>query len=151
MPSELISGPAGAGKTQAARAELEASGEPTLAADFQSIYAALLLLERQPDGRYPERRESDAHALRMAEYLRRTILTTAAARGLRVIATNSDGDLDRRAFLLRELGPGATERVIDPGIQIVTERLGIEGETTAQCQAAIDRWYSRGRRGPLTL
>ncbi len=151
MPSELISGPAGAGKTQAARAELEASGEPTLAADFQSIYAALLLLERQPDGRYPERRESDAHALRMAEYLRRTILTAAAARGLRVIATNSDGDLDRRAFLLRELGPGATERVIDPGIQIVTERLGIEGETTAQCQAAIDRWYSRGRRGPLTL
>ena len=151
MPSELISGPAGAGKTQAARAELEASGEPTLAADFQSIYAALLLLERQPDGRYPERRESDAHALRMAEYLRRTILTAAAARGLRVIATNSDGDLDRRAFLLRELGPGATERVIDPGIQIVTERLGIEGETTAQCQAAIERWYSRGRRGPLTL
>ena len=98
MPSELISGPAGAGKTQAARAELEASGEPTLAADFQSIYAALLLLERQPDGRYPERRESDAHALRMAEYLRRTILTAAAARGLRVIATNSDGDLDRGAY-----------------------------------------------------
>jgi hypothetical protein len=152
MPSELISGPAGAGKTQAAREELGATNEPTVAADFQSLYAALLLLERDPDtGRYPERREADAHALRMAEYLRRAILTAAAARGLRVLATNSDGDLDRRAFLLRELGPGATERVIDPGRAIVTERLGIEGETTAQCQAAIERWYSRGRRGPLTL
>ena len=152
MAGLLISGPAGAGKTQAARAELEASGEPTLAADFQSLYAALLLLERQPDGRYPERRESDAHALRMAEYLRRAILTAAAARGLRVIATNSDGDLDRRAFLLRELGPGATERVIDPGRQIVIGRLqGPDGATSEQCAAAVERWYRRGRRGPVTL
>ena len=55
----------------------------------QSLYAALLLLERQPDGRYPEREERHlAYVLPMAEYLRRTILTAAAARRLRVVATN---------------------------------------------------------------
>ena len=153
MPESILySGPAGAGKTQTARAELEASGEPAVAADFQSLYAALLLLERLPDGRYPERRESDRHALQMAEYLRRTILTAAAARGLRVLATNSDSDADRRAFLLRELGPGAVERVLDPGIEVVVSRLqGPNGATSEQCQQAVERWYKGGRRGPVTL
>ena len=153
MANLLISGPAGAGKSQAARAELAASNEPTVAADFQSLYAALLLLERQPDGRYPEREERHlAYVLPMAEYLRRTILTAAAARGLRVVATNSDGDAGRRGFLLGELGPGSVERVIDPGIDVVVSNLqGPDGITSEQCQQAINRWYRRGRRGPVTL
>ena len=50
-----ISGPAGSGKTQEARRLLDAAAGPMLAADFQSILAALLLLERLPNGRYPNR------------------------------------------------------------------------------------------------
>ena len=34
-------------------------------------------------------------------------ITASVARGIRVITTNSDSDLDRRAFLLNELGPGS--------------------------------------------
>ena len=60
MPNTLISGPAGAGKTAEARRLLEASTEPMVAADFQTILAALTLLERGSDGRFPPRRESQA-------------------------------------------------------------------------------------------
>ena len=41
-----------------------------VAADFQTILAALTLLERQPDGRYPQRRESQASwLLPLTEYV----------------------------------------------------------------------------------
>ena len=54
MADVLISGPAGANKTAEARRLLEAYPGPAVALDFQSIYAALLLLERMADGRYPQ-------------------------------------------------------------------------------------------------
>ena len=41
MPGILLSGPAGGGKSQAARDLLRAASEPTVAADFQAIVAAL--------------------------------------------------------------------------------------------------------------
>ena len=60
MPNVLISGPAGGGKSQAARAELErlrANG-PVALADFQAIYVALTGVERDSNGRYPMRDET---------------------------------------------------------------------------------------------
>ena len=114
-----------------------------MAADFQSLYAALLLLERLPNGRYPERRDMDAHALPMAEYLRRAAITGAAAQQVDLIATNSDGSPERRQRLLTLLGPDARELVIDPGIEVVRERLTFDGVLTAQCNDGINRWYTR--------
>ena len=85
-------------------------------AEFQELYAAVLGLRRDPaTGRYPEREPRDVWALPLAEYLRRVIITTAQDREIPVITTNSDGDPDRRAVLLMFLGPGAVERVMDPG------------------------------------
>ena len=107
MPDLLISGPAGAGKTQQARGIIDDGGAPVVAADFQSLLAALLLLERQPDGRYPERLRMQAYALPMAEYLRQTIITLAARNGVDVVVTNSDGQGARRKTLLDALRPGA--------------------------------------------
>ena len=93
-----------------------------------------------------------AHALRLAEYLRRVGITASVARGIRVITSNSDSDLDRRQFLLRELGPGAVERVIDPGYEISVSNLqGPNGATSDQCRLAVERWYKGGRRGPVYL
>ena len=144
MPNLLISGPAGAGKTQEARRLLEASTEPMVASDFQTLLAALTLLERQPDGRYPQRRESQASwLLPLTEYLRMTVIGAAGERGVGVITTNSDGSPERRTLLLSRLGPGAVERVVDPGLEVVTERLSVEGTLSDPCRGAIDRWYSR--------
>ena len=62
-----------------------------------------------------------------------------------MFATNSDGDSARRAFLLGELGTGAIERIVDPGRDIVSARLADPetGELSAECGAAIERWYGR--------
>ena len=145
MPNLLISGPAGAGKTQEARLLLQASTEPLVVADFQEILASLLLLERDPvTGRYPQRRESQASwSLPLAEYVRMTIIGAAQERGVGVITTNSDGSPERRALLLSRLGPGAVERVIDPGLNIVAERLSVDGTLDPACRDAINRWYGR--------
>ena len=95
-----------------------------VAADFQTILAALTLLERQADGRYPPRRESQASwLLPLTEYLRMTVVRAAQERGVDVVTTNSDGSPERRALLLSRLGSGATETIIDPGIDVVTRRL----------------------------
>ena len=71
MADVLLSGPAGAGKTAEARRLLEAYPGPAVALDFQSIYAALLLLERMADGRYPPREPQHQFAYPLVEYLRR--------------------------------------------------------------------------------
>ena len=110
MPSLLISGPAGAGKTQIAREALAAMLEPAVVADFQQLYSALLLLERQPDGRYPERRDADRHVLSLAEYVRRAAITGAIAREVAVIVTNSDGSSIRRTELLSLLDLARSSR-----------------------------------------
>lgn len=142
MPNLLLSGPAGAGKSQLAREELAARDLPTVAADFQSIVVALLLLERGADGRYPIRPE---WVLPLAEYTRRAVVTGAVNRDIGVVLTNSDGSDTRRRFLLEQLGPGATERIIDPGREIVSARLAdaATGELDPECEGAINRWYAR--------
>ena len=69
MPT-LLSGPAGGGKSQRARELLENSQEPMALVDFQTIYAAILGIQRDPaTGRYPEREGRHVYALALAEYL----------------------------------------------------------------------------------
>ena len=141
MPGLLISGPAGAGKSEVARAEVEARPDAIMI-DFQSLYASILGLQRLPNGRYPERLESDAHAMPLTEYIRRVLITAALARDIEPIVTNSDGKPERRQFLLGLLGPGSAERVVDPGIDVVTARLtSVDGLLSEQCRSALSRWY----------
>lgn len=145
MASILISGPAGAGKSAIARGELEArraDGELAIAADFQSLYVALTLEQRGTDGRYPVR---NPQLLPITEYTRRAVTTGAVQAGISIIATNSDGNPARRAELVRSLGPGATERIVDPGRDVVQARLAdpATGQLSAECAKAIGRWYDR--------
>ena len=143
MTSILLSGPARANKSALARRLFveEISGLVVIA-DFQSIYAALTGDVRGPDGRFPLR---DDRLLPTTELVRRTIMTGATQRDIDVIATNSDGDPARRRFLLSQIGPGATERVVDPGREIVRARLSDPhtGDLSDECDDAISRWYSR--------
>ena len=121
---------------------IQSASAPTVAADFQSLVVAMLQLRRGPDGRYPIRPE---WILPLAEYVRAGVITGAVNRDIDVVITNSDGSPDRRKFLLDRLGPGATEKVVDPGIEIVQARLSdsITGELEPECSRAISRWYGR--------
>lgn len=143
MPGLLISGPAGAGKSQEARRLLDAAEVPSVVIDFQSFYAALLQLTRGADGRYPERLEVHEYVLPLVEYLRTTAIRQAVESDIELLVTNSDGSPERRARLLSLMGAGATERIIDPGRSAVEERLTINGVLSDQCGRAIDRWYLR--------
>lgn len=142
MPDTLLSGPAGAGKTAEAKRLIDASAGPAVALDFQSLYAALLLLERQVDGRYPPREPRHGFVHPMVEYIRRAAITAAKDREIEVVLTNSDSDPQRRAALVGLLKGDATERVIDPGLDVVTKRLSdADGNLSGQCAEAIGRWY----------
>ena len=146
MPSQLISGPAGAGKSQEAKRIRDAAAGPTVVADFQSVVVALLQQERGPDGKYPLRPD---WVLPLAEYVRRAIVTGARAREIDVILTNSDGDPERRRFLREILGPGDhPEIIVDPGEEVVARRLaGRSGKLSGACKSAVNRWYGRIRLG----
>ncbi len=135
MPGILISGPAGAAKSALMRdllREAEAAGVPTVGVDFQSIVVALLALERGPNGHYPVRPE---WVLPLAEYIRQAAFTGAARMEVDVIGTNSDGDPARREKLLQRIGPGAVERVVDPGIEVVEARLARQSAELGDLEA----------------
>ena len=150
MASILLSGPAGANKSGAAQELLSAASVPTIMIEFQELYASCLGIRRNPEtGRYPPRRPQDAYALPMAEYLRQAAISGALAQELDIVLSNSDGDQQRRNFLLSRLGPGATERVVDPGISVVTERLSVDGTLSDQCREAIQRWFGRIPQGGI--
>ena len=143
MPGILISGPAGAGKSQFARQVRAETPGPAVVIEFQEIYAMLLGLQRLDNGRYPPRLESDAFAMPMTEYLRRAAISAATARDITPIVSNSDGSQERRAALLGFMGPGSTEIVVDPGVDVVVSRLSVDGTLDPSCREAIARWYGR--------
>ena len=142
MPGILLSGPAGASKSALAIKLLAENPELAIAVDFQSLYRAIALVERDPSGRYPLR---DERLLPLVEYLRRVLLSQGLERGFDVVATNSDGDPDRRSFLLGQLGAGAVERIVDPGIEVVQARLSdpLTGVLSDECGEAVARWYGK--------
>ena len=76
-------------KSAEARRLLAENPGLTIAADFQSLYVAITLAQRDPSGRYPLR---DERLLPIVEYLRRAVFSAAQDRGISVIATNSDGN-----------------------------------------------------------
>ena len=143
--SVIISGPAGAGKTERAReiiAELRAAGLEPIAADFQSIYAALLLVSRGDDGRYPERDDNAAYILGMVEYIRSTIARRALADDMPIVATISErSDGAKYKALAALLGGQVREETIDPGVDEIVGRFYENGEIPSQCREAIGRWY----------
>ena len=144
MPGILLSGPAGAGKSRRARLLLLSLGLTGILVDFQSIYASLLGIERGPNGRYPPRLLQDSYALPLVERMRLAIIAFIIQQELTPIVTNSDGNKQRRQFLLSRMGGGATEVVVDPGISVVRQRLAEpDGTITDQCEEAINRWYGR--------
>ena len=123
---------------------MEEATEPTILIEFQEILATILGIERNVGtGRYPPREPENDFAIPIASQIRLGMLAAAKAHQVAAIVTNSDGDLSRRQRLLNLMPFGATERVIDPGFQIVATRLSEDGLLSEQCREAINRWYGR--------
>ena len=142
MPNLLISGPAGAGKSAIARLRRREMEQPAVLSDFQSVYASLTGDVRDESGNFPVR---DEELLPLIERERQRIIRDAVEAEIGVVATNSDGDQERRSYLLGLLGADALEEVLDPGIDVVTARLSdpATGSLSTSCSSAIARWYSR--------
>ena len=149
MPIGIIRGPAGAGKSQ----WYEANREPgDLIIDVTVLWAALLGLERDGNGRYPVRLASDP-GLRMALYLKSTAIRFAAENGISGWATTSNSSpvaVERlRERIVSGGGAGAVGRVVtvDPGESVARSRLADPdtGEVSDECNRAVRRWYGRRR------
>ncbi len=143
MTLHLLQGPAGSGKSQLAR-DMKHAGQVDLLADVTALWAAVGVYDRGPDGRYPVRDDDDP-ALLAALYLQTTLVTYGLERGLNVAATTSRRDqVGRWQTLAASLGADFNVQTIDPGIDVVSERLTDPdtGKLSEECAKAINRWYS---------
>ena len=139
----LIEGPAGSNKSALVRERIEA-GESDVVADLTAIWAAVRGMERGANGKYPIRTDSDA-AIRtgLAAYIRRTVVRQALRSDLRVIVTSgSRHEAEIYAGIAEELGAAFERVTIDPGENVVRERLSVDGKLPQQCENAIQRWYA---------
>ena len=141
MSLTLIQGPAGGGKSQIA-ADLLAAGGIDLLADITLLWVALSGVERDAEGRYPER-EDDDPALESARYMQSVLVRFALSLGANVAVTTSRRDQEERWQRAAEEADTEFEvRTVDPGEDVVRGRLtGPDGQLSAACDRAIRRWY----------
>ena len=138
MAISIIRGPAGGGKSQYVEGAHRA-GEVVI--DFTRLYAALALVERGADGKYPVREDGDP-LLPLVEAVKTFATREAARRELAGHVTTSDsspGEVER----LRALGASGATVTLDPGEEVVRARLADaeSGELSPACHKALSRWY----------
>ena len=126
MPSGLriVAGPAGAGKSQNVAKE----GEPgDVLIDYPELHAAVFPeVERNDDGKYPERTDADPR-IGFVQAVKDFAVKAAVVRGLRGFVTTSNGSSTLANSVIRR------------------RLAGLDGGLFAECERAVDRWY--GRRG----
>lgn len=142
MALTLIEGPAGSAKSGLVGERILA-GESDVVADLTQLWAALRAVERGPDGRYPVRLDTDpAIASGLAAYMRRVAVRQGLRSGLSVVVTSgSRHEAGAYAAIAGELGAPFERITIDPGEDVVRERLSRNGALSGQCEQAIRRWY----------
>lgn len=161
----LVQGPAGGGKSAVIRDMVQA-GEVQVAADVTALWAALGLVQRDPEtGRYPVRDEDDP-ALETALYVQAVAVRQALDAGRDVAVTTSRrGQESRWRAVAESIGAPFRARTVDPGEAEVARRL-VEGygvdvgvtddagidpieslddpRLTDECRKAMARWYRSG-------
>ncbi|MDE0289441.1 MAG: hypothetical protein OXM88_12850 [bacterium] len=131
----LLEGPAGGGKSQIAL--MLADDPDVLIADVTRLWSAVGGYERP----YPIRSEDDP-ALAAALYVQATVARYALRQGLDVVVTTSRrGQQERWQELADEAGTSMSVQTVDPGEQVVRDRLAVDGVLSDACEGAIGRWY----------
>ena len=143
MAITVLRGPAGAGKSQSPvlRETLDEGG---VVIDMTTLFAALRALERDDDGRYPERTAADDKALSLTRLLKAAAVRHAVELGIDAVFTSSSPDASVLANVARWSG-GAQPRVVtvDPGEAKIRERLAYGKSVSPECEKTIRRWYGR--------
>ena len=138
----LLRGPGGGGKSALARRRLD-DGDVDLQADYTALWAALRGVERGPDGRYPDRLDSDP-AVPLASYIKATVARDALRRGLRVLVTSSRRDDEAHwRDIAAAAGAEFVTETVDPGRDVIAARLADPetGQLSAACASVLSRWY----------
>ena len=118
----LLEGPPGAGKSQELE-RLKAAGDIDAASDLTRFWAALGLVERGADGRYPVRLGSDP-VLPLGRYMKAVAVREGLRSGLKMAVTSSARDqAERWRAIAEEAGASFEFRTIDPGEGVATVRL----------------------------
>ena len=122
-----------------------AGGEADLVVDFTLLYVALAGVERDAEGKYPVREDSDP-LLPLVHAARAFVVAEGLRRGFRMLRTSSsstDADADRATA--KRHGAAYREITVDPGEDVIRARLSDPetGELSAQCSTAVRRWYRR--------
>ena len=143
----LLEGPPGAGKSQELE-RLKAAGEIDAASDLTKLWAAVGLVERGADGRYPVR-TSDDPVLPLSRYMKAVAVREGLRSGLKIAVTSSARDqAERWRAIAEEAGASFEFRTIDPGEGVATARLtDSDGNIEPECTAALARWYGSRSAG----
>ena len=146
----LVEGPAGANKSGLIRS-LMARGQLDIAVEFTELWAATRGKRRDPQtGRLPIWRQDDpfirsffGHALKEAA------VDLALERDLRVaVSESSPHKSEKWARVAAVKGAEFERRTIDPGPEVIKQRLSVGGKLSIECKMAGDRWYkSKGNTG----
>ena len=144
----LLEGPVGSGKSGILR-NLLSTDAVDVVADTTPLWSAVKLLERDPSGNYPERTQADP-ALRLALYLKVVTARRALSEGLRVaVSTSTPNQASKWRAIADEFDASFSVELVDPGEQVVLERLGGDA-ISSECQGAVNRWYGSSRSAVLS-
>ena len=144
----LLEGPVASGKSEVLR-NLLSTDAVDVVADTTELWSALRLIERGPDGTYPERLRSDP-ALLTALYAKSVVTRRALSEGLRVaVSTSTPNQSAKWRAIADEFDAQFDIQLVDPGEQVVLERLGGDA-ISEECLGAVNRWYGSRRSAGLS-
>lgn len=132
----IVAGPPGAGKSSRVRRVLSELGDDAIAAEWTRIWAALRMIERDPQGRYPVRRPSPVDSLITS--VKKHAVNEASRRGLGlVVSTGSKLEL----AALRAVLPDAAVEMVEVPEQEALANLRRNYGNEAECPKAVQRWF----------
>ena len=118
-----------------------AGGDADLLVDFTALYAALSAVERDADGQYPVRADTDP-LLPLVHAVRAVVVAEELRRGFRVLRTSSARtDEDRDRATAERHGAEYRQIMVDPGEAVIRARLS--DPETGGARALLAPWVRR--------
>ena len=133
----IVGGPAGSGKSVRVARTLGELGSSAVASEWTRLWAAIRLVERDAEGRFPVRTPSAVDGL--ITQIRRDVVNQAVRRDLPlVVSTGSRIELEA----LRAILPRAEVQIIDTSEDQALANLQQNYPNEPECPKAVARWLN---------